>query len=308
VTITGIPNHSPGIPSKPSGAAAGVVGTSYSYTTSSTDQDSGDTIKYTFAWGDGQTSTTGFNSSGATAGMSHAWSGAGSYNVTATATDNRGAASASSQATSVTITAVPSNLPPVTPGAPAALDTVSVESNCTVTASTVDPEGDQIRYTFDWGDGTTTVTGLMNSGTTATAYHIWSSVSTCSVKVFAADSKGAASPQSPAKSIAVTASSAVTVTPTLISPKSTTTTHTPTFRWNPVPCTTSYHLWIADASGESVYDKVYTPHETVLGTIRSATPSVSLNVGSTYSWYMQAYNSINPTGKTSTTATFTVSS
>lgn len=43
-------------------------------------------------------------------------------------------------------------------------------------ASSIDPSGHNIRYTFDWGDGSSqTVTGWYSSGATAYANHTWSS-------------------------------------------------------------------------------------------------------------------------------------
>lgn len=51
-------------------------------------------------------------------------------------------------------------------------------------ASSIDPYGHNIRYTFDWGDGSPqTVTGWYSSGATAYASHSWSSAGGFSVKV-----------------------------------------------------------------------------------------------------------------------------
>jgi hypothetical protein len=36
---------------------------------------------------------------------------------------------------------------------------------------TRDLEGDRVKYTFDWGDGTTSLTSFMSSGNTAQASH-----------------------------------------------------------------------------------------------------------------------------------------
>jgi fibronectin type 3 domain-containing protein len=82
----------PDSPATPSGPTSGVTGVPYTYSTSATDPD-GDQIKYTFDWGDGNRSTTGYNNSGASAIMSHAWTAPGSYPVKAMSIDIGGAPS-----------------------------------------------------------------------------------------------------------------------------------------------------------------------------------------------------------------------
>jgi pimeloyl-ACP methyl ester carboxylesterase len=59
--------------------------------------------------------------------------------------------------------------------------------------SATDPNGDQVKYTFDWGDGSTDTTNLVDSGTTASASHAWSNPGTYQIKAKATDGKGASS-------------------------------------------------------------------------------------------------------------------
>jgi len=61
------------------------------------------------------------------------------------------------------------------------------------TTSTTDSDGDQIRYTWNWGDGTTSTTGLVDSGESATLCHGWNSIGTYQIKAKAVDSKGSSS-------------------------------------------------------------------------------------------------------------------
>ena len=61
----------------------------------------------------------------------------------------------------------------------------------TFTTSTTDPNCDNVRYQFDWGDGETEWTGWYTSGATASASHHWTSSGTYNVKVRAQDSTGA---------------------------------------------------------------------------------------------------------------------
>ena len=57
--------------------------------------------------------------------------------------------------------------------------------------TTDDPEGDQIKYYFDWDDGTGTWTDLMPSGEYAYATHSWSYPGDYSIRVRAMDEHGA---------------------------------------------------------------------------------------------------------------------
>jgi len=61
------------------------------------------------------------------------------------------------------------------------------------TTSSTDPSGYQIAYTFDWGDGTNSTTGLFDSGAIASAAHIWNSSGVNQVQAMATNSKGASS-------------------------------------------------------------------------------------------------------------------
>jgi hypothetical protein len=70
----------------PSGSISGIVGHSYSYSTSATDPD-GDQVQYTFDWGDGSTTLTGIVDSGISVTATHSWSKKGTYKVRAKAID-----------------------------------------------------------------------------------------------------------------------------------------------------------------------------------------------------------------------------
>lgn len=72
----------------------------------------------------------------------------------------------------------------------------------TYSTSTIDPNGDNIRYEFSWGDGTSnTVTGWYVSGATASASHYWSTSETYYVKVRAQDVYGPWSGWSPSLTV-----------------------------------------------------------------------------------------------------------
>jgi hypothetical protein len=185
VTINAVPSK----PSKPSGSSSGYAWVSYSYSTSATDSD-GDKVKYTFDWGDGTNSSTGLVNSGTSASKSHKWHNAGTYKVKANATDSRGATSGYSSSLTVTIAA---NNPPNMPSMPSGPASGKKGTSYSYSTSAADPDKNQVKYTFDWGDGTNSVTSLVNSGTKASAFHKWSTAGTYLVKAKATDSKGAGS-------------------------------------------------------------------------------------------------------------------
>jgi hypothetical protein len=95
-------NRAPLAPAAASGTVKGWAGTAYSYSTATTDPD-GDTLRYTFYWGDASSTTTGLLKSGVTASAGHTWSKPGTYWIYVKATDSRGAASALSRPLVVSI-------------------------------------------------------------------------------------------------------------------------------------------------------------------------------------------------------------
>ncbi len=86
-----------------------------------------------------------------------------------------------------------SNAPPEIPSmlnGPASGDIITTYSYST---SATDKDGNNIKYLFDWGDGTTTETDYYSSGSIASASHRWSISGTYYIKVMATDNKGATS-------------------------------------------------------------------------------------------------------------------
>ena len=81
-------NQPPNQPAKPSGPPSGKTGTTYTYSTSTTDPN-GDEIYYWFEWGDGTNSGwVGPYISGATASASHSWSSQGTFSIKVKAKDD----------------------------------------------------------------------------------------------------------------------------------------------------------------------------------------------------------------------------
>ncbi len=97
----------------------------------------------------------------------------------------------------------PPNNPPYTPKNPSrpAHGYAGVFYSYSIFAK--DPDDDQIRYTFDWGDGTASETEFVDSGRSASQSHIWEGAGEYSVRVMAADSEGGESGWSPPIVVAI---------------------------------------------------------------------------------------------------------
>lgn len=85
------------------------------------------------------------------------------------------------------------NAPPKVPSKPYGAPIWLRNRALKFTASSYDPNGDQLNYTFDWGDGTNSTTTLVSSGTKASLSHIWSKPGKYLVKCKATDINDAAS-------------------------------------------------------------------------------------------------------------------
>ena len=85
------------------------------------------------------------------------------------------------------------NNPPETPSTPSGPASGHVGVSYTFSTSTIDPDGDSLKYVFDWGDGTSTATGFLESSCVVSLSHSWNRPGTYVVRVMAADVKGASS-------------------------------------------------------------------------------------------------------------------
>lgn len=86
------------------------------------------------------------------------------------------------------------NRPPEIPSMPSGSTSGKEGSTYTYETDTTDPEGDQISYMWDWGDGTfSDWIGPFDSGVTASASHIWNERGSFYIKVKAKDTNDAES-------------------------------------------------------------------------------------------------------------------
>lgn len=182
-------NQPPEKPNKPIGPNIGSIGVSYSYSTNSTDPNN-DKIKYGWDWnGDGTIDQwTNISNSGMTINTAHAFTNPGNYSIKVIAEDEHGAQSVFSESLPVMITSNPPHKPII----PSGSNSGKAGESYTYQTSTIDPDGDQLYYMWDWDDETTPLTwdGPYTSGQTADASHIWSVKGTYSIKVKAKDANG----------------------------------------------------------------------------------------------------------------------
>ena len=172
----------------PSGPDSGFKRTTYTFSTSAIDPDEGDQINFTFDWGDGSISETGFVNSGSTISESHRWSSSGTYQIQVMATDTCNVSSEWSDPMSITIV----NRPPFKPILSGPINGY-IKAAYLYSTQTIDPDEDDLRYNFYWGDGLVFPTGLVPSGTTVNCYHVWDNIGKYTVRTEAIDEEGASS-------------------------------------------------------------------------------------------------------------------
>jgi hypothetical protein len=191
LTVTVIANSKPNKPKELFGPISGYVGIAHSYFTMAKDNDS-DKVMYSFDWGDGTTTTTEIVDSGSVESAPHTWSKAGRYLIMANATDSKGASSGWTDLMNVTIS---DNDPPNSPIVPVGPTYGRSKATYKYATSANDPDGDPVKYVFDWGDKTTSWTGLVfiDSGKKESVSHKWNQAGTYQVKAMALDDKGATS-------------------------------------------------------------------------------------------------------------------
>jgi len=88
----------------------------------------------------------------------------------------------------------PDNNPPNTPETPSGRTYLGVNEPGTYSTSAIDPEGDNVKYCFDWDDGTISDwTDLVNSGSPASLIYSWDAGGLFQIKAMACDEYGSES-------------------------------------------------------------------------------------------------------------------
>ncbi len=81
---------------------------------------------------------------------------------------------------------------PNPPDKPSGSLSIAINSLTEFSTKTIDPNGDRVKYRFDWGDGDiSSWTDFVNSGETVTKTHKWSSSGSFNIKAQAMDEQGA---------------------------------------------------------------------------------------------------------------------
>jgi hypothetical protein len=121
----------------------------------------------------------------------HLWPNTGNYPITLRVTDIDG----TTDTVTLTIAVGGGNQPPNTPtinGPANGKLGVSIE----YTFNAIDPNGDQVKYLIDWGDGKTDTTALNPSGVDVIVSHTWSKKGDYTIKAHAQDEYGLNGPES----------------------------------------------------------------------------------------------------------------
>jgi len=199
--LAGLPNRPPLVPSAPSGPSSGFVGTSYFFSTSTTDPD-GDALEYQYDWDwpNGQLSTWGVSK------RSYSWDAPGNYQITVRARDSHLAVSEWSTPSSISISVV-ANRPPNTPSPPSGASSGIVGTNYAFSTSATDPDDDALEYRFDWGDG------IISNWGNPSQSHSWALPNSYNISAQARDEHGSESQWSSSTQIAISALPVVTQWP-----------------------------------------------------------------------------------------------
>ena len=87
----------------------------------------------------------------------------------------------------------PPNNPPNTPNRPAGPSSGYIGRSYKYSTSAGDPDGDAIRYVFNWGDDTTSETEFVKSGEITVQSHAWNEPGEYNIRARAIDDRGASS-------------------------------------------------------------------------------------------------------------------
>ena len=153
-----------------------LVKTTISFDASTSSDLDSDTLSYQWDFGDGTTSTG--------KSVTHMFSEAGIYTVTLTVKDGKGGVNSVTK----TLEILKANNPPSNP---MVQGTLSGHKNAPISVSVTatDPDNDEIQYTINWGDGTTTITNFTTSGSAVTKTHTWANAGKYTMTVSASDNE-----------------------------------------------------------------------------------------------------------------------
>jgi plastocyanin len=180
-----IGNQPPDIPTINGEKRYGSIGEELTFTIVSEDIE-GSAIKYFVDWDDGDTEWTNFYPSGQEVTVKHTWDANGDYGITALAEDNQGKQSDLCEPLFIRIGDEPPSKP-IIRGPYNGVPNVEYD----FTFKSIDPEGDQVIYDIEWGDGSSvTDYGPFDSGEEIELTHTYTSRDTFIIRARATDSFG----------------------------------------------------------------------------------------------------------------------
>jgi hypothetical protein len=151
----------------------------------------GDDVFYLIDWDDGTTSDwLGPYQSGEIVEISHEWTEPGTYEIKAKAKDIHNGESDWSDPFTIIVDNVRPNAPTITGpnnGKPG--------ESLTFTFNAVDPDGDNVKFIIDWGDGNSDTTDFVASGTDKSVSNVWDSENTFTITAKAEDEYGLIGPE-----------------------------------------------------------------------------------------------------------------
>jgi hypothetical protein len=183
------------------------------------------------------------------------------------------------------------NSPLATPSPPSGTNSGQVGTAYTYQAVTTDVDGNPIRYTFDWGDGTSSTTDLLNSGVTAAVSHTWTVAGDYWLHVQATNSRGAVSSMSyPGLQVTIVNSGQPETAPTLVSPSNAASVSgtSLTFEWGSVSGAVDYKLVVS--TSYDIFKTASHVFNQQVGNVTTYTDTGYSATGKTYFWWVFAYD------------------
>jgi hypothetical protein len=158
-------------PLAPNGPDSGIINVEYTFTSTTTDPE-GEKIYYMFDWDDGTYSDwIGPLNSGEEVSTNHIWTTIGDYYVKVKAKDTKDEESDWSLPHEMNIV---DNSPPGTPSRPIGPNEGKPDIEYTFSTKASDPDGNQVFYQWDWGDGSYSEWfGPYDSNFETSATHAW---------------------------------------------------------------------------------------------------------------------------------------
>lgn len=158
----------------------GVVGQEIEFDGSESNDPIGDIVNWTWDFGDG--------SHGYGMIVSHVYLSIGNYTVTLTVRNETNETNSTS-----TIARIYQTFPPSKPNVKTPFGILSINTIYRFIATAEDPDGDDLKYVFDWGDSTETITDYFESGSIINVTHSYTDPGVYSVRVHVVNTQGVSS-------------------------------------------------------------------------------------------------------------------